>query len=90
MKQVQLFCFSLQVDGTPTYTSALLFRNCISFCVCLVCVYVPTTVCRKLCDRAQGAEGPLGAAVRQGCRVAAEKTPIKLISHLDKGEAKCQ
>lgn len=41
-------------------------------CVC-VCVHVPTAVCRELCDRAQGAEGPLGAAVRQICRIAAEE-----------------
>lgn len=41
-------------------------------CVCLT-LNVPAAVCRKLCDRTQGAEGPLGAAVRQSRRVAVER-----------------
>lgn len=58
-------------------------------CMCLFCVYVPTALCRKLCDRAQGAEGPLGAAVRQSCRVAVGKTATNPISYLDEtGEDK--
>lgn len=84
MKQVQLFYFSSPADGTPTYrkdwfpaTVYLHLRDR------LVCVYIPTAVCRKLCDRAQGAERPLGAAVRQICRVAAEETATNLISYLD-------
>lgn len=52
-------------------------------CVCLFCVYVPAAVRRKLCDRAQGTEGPLGAAVRQICRVAVGETATNLISYID-------
>lgn len=70
----EVYCFS---------ATAFLFAH-----VCLFSVYIPTAVCRKLCDRAQGAEGPLGAAVRQSCRVAVGETATNLISHLDNKEDK--
>lgn len=41
--------------------------------MCLSCLNLPTAVCRKLCDRTQGAEGPLGAAIRQCCRVTGNR-----------------
>lgn len=44
-----------------------------SGCMCSSCLNVPAAVCRKLCDRTQGAEGPLGAAVRQSRRVTVER-----------------
>lgn len=48
------------------------FQHLLFFSVraCWLGVHVPTTVRRELCDGAAGAEGPLGAAVGQSCRVA--------------------
>lgn len=36
----------------------------------------PAAVCRKLCDRTQGAEGPLRAAVRQSRRVTVDRAEV--------------
>lgn len=47
-------------------------------CVCMSCFSIPAAVCRKLCDRTQGAEGPLGAAVRQIRRVTVERAETGL------------
>lgn len=84
-----LFFFT---SGWDTHLQTyIVFQQLLFFCVCvcLFCVYVPTAVCRKLCNRAQGAKGPLGAAVRQSCRVAVGETASNLISYLDnKGEDK--
>lgn len=65
----------------------IVFSHWISFACLLMyfCVYIPTTLCRKLCDRAEGAEGPLGAAVRQSGRVAAEKIASNLMLQFDEG-----
>lgn len=85
MMQEQLFCFSSPADGTPTWATQFSFKcNCVLFqfwiyasvYVCVgggvsaSCANSPTAVCRELCDRAQGAEGPLRAAVGQSGRVA--------------------
>lgn len=78
MKPERLFCFSSPADGTPTWATHFFFKVTVFVVVpvwvsACVCLNLPTALCRQLCDRTQGAEGPLGAAVRKGCRITAER-----------------
>lgn len=88
--QGRFFCFSSPVDATATCQAkwfyiqvSLLFFSRLSQHVCL-----PAAARGQLGDRAQGAEGPLGAAVRQSCWITGGKTKTDFSANRSKNRRK--